>query len=109
MGEARTGINTNLSQNKSKLWKTGIFSIAHLINDTYPNLYPVLLPILMAEMHFGTAQAGLISTVTSLSSQLLQPFGLTGPVDGLSLWEGWPWAVFCQPWPWHGRLHMGYC
>ena len=53
--------------------KTGIFTIAHLVNDTYPNLYPILLPELMAEMHFGTAAAGLISTVAALTTQLLQP------------------------------------
>ena len=53
---------------------TASFTVAHLINDSYPNLYPILLPELMLLMHFGTAAAGLISTVTSLTTQLLQPF-----------------------------------
>ncbi len=53
---------------------TASFTAAHLINDTYPNLYPILLPELMAAMHFGTAAAGLISTFTSFTTQLLQPF-----------------------------------
>ncbi|MHB9059762.1 MAG: MFS transporter [Bacillota bacterium] len=53
---------------------TASFTVAHLINDTYPNLYPVLLPELMPVLHFGTAAAGLISTVTSLTTQFLQPF-----------------------------------
>ena len=54
-------------------WKTGAFTVAHVINDTYPNLYPILVPELMAEMHFGMAAAGLISTVSALTTQLLQP------------------------------------
>ncbi len=53
---------------------TASFTVAHLINDSYPNLYPVLLPELMPVLHFGTAAAGLISTVTSLTTQFLQPF-----------------------------------
>lgn len=54
-------------------WKTAMFAVAHMTNDTYPNLYPILLPELMVEMHFGTAAAGLISTVSALTTQLLQP------------------------------------
>lgn len=59
--------------NIKKLYTIGIFSLSHLINDTYPNLYPVLLPILMLQLHFSVTAAALISTITSLSSQLLQP------------------------------------
>ena len=53
--------------------RTLIFTLSHLLNDTYPNLYPVLLPALMAQLAFNTAAAGLISTVSALSAQLLQP------------------------------------
>lgn len=59
--------------NPVSLIKTGLFTIAHTLNDTSPNLYPVLLPILMLQLHFNTAAAGLISTVSALTAQLLQP------------------------------------
>ena len=74
--------------------KTLIFTVAHTINDTYPNLYPVLLPVLMVQMGFNTAAAGLISTVSALTTQLLQPLmgfwadragGLGFVVGGLTL------------------------
>lgn len=58
---------------RTPAWKTGSFTLAHLLNDSYPNLYPVLLPELMANLHFGTAAAGLIGTVTAMTTQLLQP------------------------------------
>ena len=54
-------------------WKTAPFTLAHLVNDTYPNLYPILLPELMPQLHFGIAAAGFISTVSALTTQLLQP------------------------------------
>ncbi|MGE5674168.1 MAG: MFS transporter [Mycobacterium leprae] len=63
--------STSLRQNTAL--KTGLFAVAHTINDTYPNLYPILLPELMAQMHFGTAAAGFISTAAALTTQLLQP------------------------------------
>jgi FSR family fosmidomycin resistance protein-like MFS transporter len=66
-------IVTEKKFNFSNGLKTGVFTIAHLANDTYPNLYPVLLPILMVQLKFSIAQAALISTVISLTSQLLQP------------------------------------
>ncbi|CAA7599658.1 Major facilitator superfamily transporter [Acididesulfobacillus acetoxydans] len=62
----------SVSANPS-IGRTLVFTVSHLINDTYPNLYPVLLPALMATLNFNTAAAGLISTVSALSAQLLQP------------------------------------
>ena len=48
---------------------------AHFINDVYPHLYPGLLPVvLMPQLGFSIAAAGLISTVSALTTQLLQPF-----------------------------------
>ncbi len=61
-----------ITSNRS-IGRTLIFTASHLINDTYPNLYPVLLPVLMVQLSFNTAAAGLISTVSALSAQLLQP------------------------------------
>lgn len=55
-------------------WRIGAFTVSHLINDSYPNLYPILLPELMPILHFGTAGAGFINTVSALTTQLLQPF-----------------------------------
>ncbi|KLU59292.1 fosmidomycin resistance protein [Peptococcaceae bacterium CEB3] len=63
---------TSVPENPS-IGRTLIFTVSHVINDTYPNLYPVLLPALMAALNFNTAAAGLISTVSALSAQLLQP------------------------------------
>ncbi|MDA8443337.1 MAG: MFS transporter [Peptococcaceae bacterium] len=61
------------SKSRVNIWRTSIFTIAHMFNDTSPNLYPVLLPVLMVQLNFGTAAAGLISTVSALTAQLLQP------------------------------------
>ena len=61
-----------INPNKRVL-KTLVFTLSHTVNDTYPNLYPVLLPALMSQLAFNTAAAGLISTVSALSAQLLQP------------------------------------
>jgi len=58
---------------KNPITKTLVFTLSHLVNDTYPNLYPVLLPALMSQLGFNSAGAGLISTVSALSAQLLQP------------------------------------
>jgi len=58
---------------KNQIARTMVFTVGHVVNDTYPNLYPVLLPALMAQLSFNTAAAGLISTVSALSAQLLQP------------------------------------
>jgi FSR family fosmidomycin resistance protein-like MFS transporter len=66
-------ITDNKKHTPSNITKTGIFTLAHLANDIYPNLYPVLLPMLMLQLHFSIAAAALISTVSSLTSQLLQP------------------------------------
>lgn len=73
MVEATTKATESAPGAADSAWRTGTFTIAHLINDTYPNLYPILLPELMAEMHFGTAAAGFITTVASFTTQLLQP------------------------------------
>jgi len=51
-----------------------LFSVAHLMNDSYPNLYPILIPSLMPVLHFSVAQAGAITAVTAVTTQLLQPF-----------------------------------
>jgi hypothetical protein len=53
---------------------------AHFVNDVYPHLYPGLLPVvLMPQLGFSIAAAGLISTVTALTTQFMQPFlGLWG-------------------------------
>ncbi|OAT80808.1 MFS transporter [Desulfotomaculum copahuensis] len=51
-----------------------LLTLAHLINDAYPNLYPVLIPSLMVILHFSVAQAGAITAVAALTTQLLQPF-----------------------------------
>ena len=66
--------NKEDNNKKHSVGKTLIFTVSHLVNDTYPNLYPVLLPTLMAQLSFNTAAASLISTVSALSAQLLQPF-----------------------------------
>lgn len=60
-----------LTQNKGT---TLLFSLAHMVNDLYPNLYQVLIPSLMVVLHFSVAQAGAIATVIALSTQLTQPF-----------------------------------
>jgi FSR family fosmidomycin resistance protein-like MFS transporter len=53
--------------------KTGAFTLGHFLNDSYPNLYPALLPVLMVQLHFSVALAGLLSSIAALTTQLLQP------------------------------------
>lgn len=53
--------------------KTGAFTLGHFVNDSYPNLYPALLPVLMVQLHFSVALAGLLSSIAALTTQLLQP------------------------------------
>jgi FSR family fosmidomycin resistance protein-like MFS transporter len=56
------------------IWvRTGAFTVGHFLNDSYPNLYPALLPVLMVAMHFSVALAGLLSSIGALTTQLLQP------------------------------------
>jgi len=54
--------------------KAATLITAHVANDIYPHLYPGLLPIiLMPQLGFSIAAAGLISTVIALTTQLMQP------------------------------------
>ncbi|PSR20167.1 MAG: MFS transporter [Sulfobacillus acidophilus] len=62
-----TGATTHAS------WRTAYFTVAHFLNDSYPNLYPALLPVLMVAMHFSVAMAGLLSSIAALTTQMLQP------------------------------------
>ncbi|MCL4318354.1 MAG: MFS transporter [Firmicutes bacterium] len=68
-----TGRATAIPGDNGSLWKTSVFTIAHFLNDSYPNLYPALLPILMVVMHFSVVLAGLLSSIAALTTQLLQP------------------------------------
>mgnify|MGYP000863909459 FL=1 len=63
-------------QEKSRnLKKPAALITAHFVNDVYPHLYPGLLPVvLMPQLGFSIAAAGLISTISALTTQLLQPF-----------------------------------
>lgn len=59
---------------KSEPKKVATLITAHVTNDIYPHLYPGLLPIvLMPQLGFSIAAAGLISTVIALTTQLMQP------------------------------------
>lgn len=74
-------MNTNLEastipavKNTKQLGKTTKLITAHFVNDVYPHLYPGLLPvILMPQLGFSIAAAGLISSITALTTQLMQP------------------------------------
>lgn len=66
--------NTKEPPNNSEPKKATALITAHVANDIYPHLYPGLLPvILMPQLGFSIAAAGLISTVIALTTQLLQP------------------------------------
>ena len=61
-------------QSSGELKKAATLVTAHVSNDIYPHLYPGLLPvILMPQLGFSIAAAGLISTVIALTTQLMQP------------------------------------
>lgn len=61
-------------QSKGEPKKAATLVTAHVSNDIYPHLYPGLLPIiLMPQLGFSIAAAGLISTVIALTTQLMQP------------------------------------
>jgi FSR family fosmidomycin resistance protein-like MFS transporter len=66
-----------LPEQMGQVWlKTSGFTLGHFVNDSYPNLYPALLPVLMVDLHFSVVLAGLLSSIAALTTQLLQP--LTG-------------------------------
>ncbi|MGC8488522.1 MAG: MFS transporter [Clostridia bacterium] len=63
-----------LPEELGQVWlRTSGFTLGHFVNDSYPNLYPALLPVLMVDLHFSVALAGILSSVASLTTQLLQP------------------------------------
>ena len=67
-------LQTRTDETLGHVWiRTSGFTLAHFVNDSYPNLYPALLPVLMVDMHFSVALAGLLSSVAALTTQLLQP------------------------------------
>ena len=59
--------------NDKPSWKVGYYTLAHFLNDAYPNLFPSLLPVLMVSMHFSIALAGLLGSIAALTTQMLQP------------------------------------
>lgn len=74
MGSDVQRITWKDEKNRSEPRKIATLITAHLVNDIYPHLYPGLLPVvLMPQLGFSIAAAGLISTVTALTTQLMQP------------------------------------
>ncbi len=56
-----------------KYGTVSVLSIAHLINDTYSNFLPQMLPFLIAVTGFGYAKATFLVSVFTLSSSIVQP------------------------------------
>ncbi|MCL6472200.1 MAG: MFS transporter [Firmicutes bacterium] len=54
-----------------------LLTVAHIINDSYMSLYPPLIPLMMPVLGMNIAEAGLLSTIFSVTSSLSQlAFGL---------------------------------
>jgi FSR family fosmidomycin resistance protein-like MFS transporter len=67
-------LEARVEEGLGHVWlRTSGFTLAHFVNDSYPNLYPALLPVLMVDLHFSVALAGILSSVAALTTQLLQP------------------------------------
>jgi FSR family fosmidomycin resistance protein-like MFS transporter len=51
----------------------GLAAAAHFLNDAYGNVYPVLVPLLMAPLHMSLVTAALVTTANRMSQSVLQP------------------------------------
>ncbi|MGA9139034.1 MAG: MFS transporter [Methanocella sp.] len=50
-----------------------ILSLGHMVNDAYSNVIPPLLPMLQAAYHLNYTLSGLIMTVYTITSSVIQP------------------------------------
>lgn len=53
--------------------KVYLLALGHLVNDSYTGYLSPLLPILMEQMKFPLSRAGILASVLSASTSLLQP------------------------------------
>jgi MFS transporter, FSR family, fosmidomycin resistance protein len=58
---------------RPKFGKILLLAGSHTANDAYTNMLPPLLPLLMPQLGFGVALAGLLSATSSVTNSMLQP------------------------------------
>lgn len=74
---------------KPQIFKIGVFSAGHLINDVYMNQIQVLIPFWVIA-GLSAAQGGFLVAAFTISSSILQPiFGI------LSDRKSYRWLIFC--------------
>ncbi len=56
-----------------KTGRVNLLAMGHFINDSYQGFITPLLPLLMAKLDFGLALAGLVTSIASVSTSLIQP------------------------------------
>lgn len=56
-----------------KVKRITLLALGHFINDSYQGFLTPLLPILMVKLDFGLALAGAVTSVSSVSTSLVQP------------------------------------
>jgi FSR family fosmidomycin resistance protein-like MFS transporter len=56
-----------------KTGRVNLLAMGHFINDSYQGFITPLLPLLMTKLDFGLALAGLVTSIASVSTSLIQP------------------------------------
>jgi MFS transporter, FSR family, fosmidomycin resistance protein len=78
----------DIKQTKPQIFKIGVFSLGHLVNDLYMNQIQVLIPFWIIA-GLSAAQGGFLVTVFTITSSLVQPlFGL------LADRKNYRWLIF---------------
>lgn len=62
-----------MSEQKFDKLRVLILALGHMINDSYSNVIPALLPLLQAAYGWGYALSGSIMTVFTFTSSIIQP------------------------------------
>lgn len=73
---AKTQLSTvyaEKSNGKFDAFRICILALGHLVNDSYSNVVPSLLPVLKAALGLSYAASGMIMTVFTITSSIIQP------------------------------------
>lgn len=68
----------------------GVMALAHLTNDSYANVLPALVPLLLVRLDITLGIAGVLITLYQAASSFTQPlFGHLGDRGGSTRWMAW--------------------
>jgi FSR family fosmidomycin resistance protein-like MFS transporter len=78
------------SDERNILAPVGVMALAHLVNDSYANVLPALVPLLIVRLDIGLGLAGILITLYQAASSFTQPlFGQLGDRGGSTRWMAW--------------------